>query len=128
MEILNWLRLQTRGVYRQKLYRGHWPAAVIITLLLASGNIECNPGPIQYLCTVCKKPLKQNQRGIACDQCNQWTHAHCGAIGEAEYRLLTTQEDCQWFCPTCIRSKLSIAFNCLSLSDLAKTIEVRAIA
>ena len=122
---LNWLRLKTRGIYRvypRKLYRGHRPAAVIITLLLASGDIECNPGPVQYPCTVCEKPVKQNQRGIACDHCNQWTHAHCGGIGEAEYRLLTTQEDCQWFCPTCIWSKLSIAS--FSLSDLAKTIEV----
>ena len=49
---LNWLRLKTRGIYRvypRKLYRGHRPAAVIITLLLASGDIECNPGPVQCM-------------------------------------------------------------------------------
>ena len=84
----NRLRLKTQGIYRihpQRLYRIHRPAAVIITLLLASGDIECNPGPVQYPCTVCGKPVKRNQCGIACDRCNKWTHAHCGGVGQAEY-------------------------------------------
>ena len=57
----NKLRLQTRAVYRvhpQRLYRVHRPAAVIVTLLLASGDVESNPGPVQYPCTVCEKPVK----------------------------------------------------------------------
>ena len=108
----NQLRLKTRGIYRfhpQRLYRVHRPAAVIVTLLLASGDIESNPGPVQYPCTVCKKPVKRNQRGIMCDGCSQWTHARCGGVEVAEYLLLTAQESCEWFCPSCVRSKLSIA-------------------
>ena len=61
----------------------HRPAAVIITLLLAPGDIECNPGPIQYPCTVCEKTVKANKRGIMSDACSQWTHARCGGVGEA---------------------------------------------
>ena len=115
----NRLRLQTRAVYRvhpQRLYRVHRPAAVIVTLLLASGDVESNLGPVQYPCTVCEKPVKRNQCGIMCDSCSQWTHARCGDVGEAEYLLLTTQESTEWFCPLCIHSKLSISN--LSLLDM----------
>ena len=62
---MNALKLKTLGVYRvhpRMLYRVHRPAAVIVTLLLASGDIESNPGPVQYPCTVCEKPVKRNQR------------------------------------------------------------------
>ena len=62
-----------------------------MTLLLASGYIESNPGPVQYPCTVCKKPVKGDQCGIMCDGCNQWTHARCGGVDEAEYVLLSAQ-------------------------------------
>ena len=99
----NRLRLKTRGIYRVH------PAAVIVTLLLASGDIESNPGPVQYPCTVCEKPVKRNQRGIMCDGCSQWTHTRCGGVEEAEYLLLTAQESCEWFCPSCVQSKLPIA-------------------
>ena len=45
-----WLKTYT-GFHPQRLYRTHWPAAVIITLLLASGDIECKPQ--QGLYTTC---------------------------------------------------------------------------
>ena len=40
-----------------------------------------------------------------CDGCSQWTHARCGGVKEAEYLLLTAQENCEWFCPSCVQSK-----------------------
>ena len=111
---MNSLKLKTRGVYRVHpwmLYRVHWPAAVIVTLLLASGDIESNPGPVQYPCTVCEKPVKRNQRGILCDGCSQWTHARCGGVEEAEYLLLNSQESCEWFCPLCTQSTASLSIS-----------------
>ena len=108
----NQLRLKTRSIYRvhpQRLYRVHRPAAVIVTLLLASGDVESNPDPVQYPCTVCEKPVKRNQRGIMYDGCSQWTHAHCGGVEEAEYLLLTAEQSSEWLCPSCVQSKLSIA-------------------
>ena len=94
----NRLKLKTRRIYQvhlQRLYRVHRPAAVIVTLLLASGDIESNPGPVQYPCTVCEKPVKRNQCGIMCDGCSQWTHARCDGVKETEYLLLTAQESCE---------------------------------
>ena len=111
---MNSLKLKMRGVYRvhpRMLYRVHRPAAVIVTLLLASGDIESNPGPVQYPCTVCEKPVKRNQRGILCDGCSQWTHARCGGVEEAEYLLLTAQESCEWFCPLCTQSTASLSIS-----------------
>ena len=104
--VANWNRYNR--LRTKRLYRAHRPAVVIVTLLLASGDIESNPGPIyRYPCTVCLKPVKQNQRGIACDGCEKWTHAQCGNVGEVEYQLLTSQEGSEWFCPLCKQSELA---------------------
>ena len=118
---MNSLKLKMRGVYRV-----HRPAAVIVTLLLASGDIESNPGPVQYPCTVCEKPVKRNQRGILCDGCSQWTHARCGGVEEAEYLLLTAQESCEWFCPLCTQSTASLSISGInnSLTSLQPIIDV----
>ena len=130
---MNLLRLKTRGIYRvhpRRLYRVHRPAAVIITLLLASGDIETNPGPVQYPCTVCEKPVKANQRGIMCDGCSQWTHAHCGGVEEAEYLLLTAQESCEWFCPLCTQTIASLSISGINNSLMSlqpKIVEVNTI-
>ena len=125
---MNSLKLKTQGVYRvhpRMLYRVHRPAAVIVTLLLASGDIESNPGPVQYPCTVCEKPVKRNQRGILCDGCSQWTHARCGGVEEAEYLLLTAQESCEWFCPRCTQSTASLSISGItnSLTSLQPIID-----
>ena len=96
--VANWNRYNC--LRTKRLYRADRPAVVIVSLLLASGDIESNPGPVyQYPCTVCLKPVKRNQRGIACDGCDKWTHAQCGNVGEAEYLLLTSQEGSEWFSP-----------------------------
>ena len=98
-----------------RLYRRYRPATLIMSLLLASGNVERKPGPIyQYPCTVCSKPVKSNQRGIACNHCQKWTHAHCAHVGEAEYLLLAADEDCKWFCPLCLQSDICTSKSCLS--------------
>ena len=46
-------------------------------LLLLAGDVELNPGPVRFPCTVCQKPVKCNQRGIQCSICDNWTHAKC---------------------------------------------------
>ena len=108
----NRLRFQTQDIYRvhpQSLYRVHRPASAIVILLLGSGDIESNPAPVQYPCTVCEKYLKRNQCGIMCDGCSHWTHAHCDGVGEAEYLLLTTQQSSEWFCPLSLLSISSLS-------------------
>jgi hypothetical protein len=44
----------------------------IIRILLLSGDISTNPGPVKYPCGKCSKPVKRNQRGIYCEDCTYW--------------------------------------------------------
>jgi len=53
-------------------------------LLLALNDIGLNPGPsglisntTTYPCGTCDKPVTWDDRGIVCDTCNKWYHAHC---------------------------------------------------
>ena len=46
-------------------------------LILLAGDVEANPGPVKFPCTVCQKPVKTNQRGVGCDVCDLWTHVNC---------------------------------------------------
>ena len=79
-------------------------------LLLLAGDIETNPGPVRYPCTMCAKPVRVNQRGVMCDTCNLWTHASCYGISRDEYDIMSLQGDsCAWMCPKCALSTLPFA-------------------
>ena len=76
-------------------------------LLLLAGDIETNPGPVRYPCTMCAKPVRVNQRGV---MCNLWTHANCCGISRDEYDIMSLQGDsCAWMCPKCALSTLPFA-------------------
>lgn len=72
---------------------------------LLAGNIEVNPGPVRYPCTVCSKAVQKNQRGICCDRCETWSHARCCQIDVGEYDRLGMSNE-EWFCPSCIAAEL----------------------
>ena len=70
-------------------------------LLLLSGDISSNPGPNRkFPCGVCEKPVKRNQRGVCCDQCNTWIHTRCCSMSSGTYEELANTS-CIWICPTC---------------------------
>ena len=70
----------------------------IITLLLAiSGDIELNPGPYKHPCGNCRKPVRSNQRGICCDECDKWFHMQCGGLTPTEYARLSNSPE-SWVC------------------------------
>ena len=76
-------------------------------LLLLAGDVEQNPGPVNYPCTICNKSVQRNQRGILCDSCKLWTHAICCGTGVSEYNKLTQAGDlANWFCPSCLLAEL----------------------
>ncbi|PIK46418.1 hypothetical protein BSL78_16704 [Apostichopus japonicus] len=72
-----------------------------IYLLLMAGDIHTNPGPnYKFPCGLCSKPVRINQRGIQCDNCNIWYHIKCTDVSVATYdRLSGTDED--WLCNQC---------------------------
>ena len=75
-------------------------------LLLLCGDVEINPGPVKFPCTICQRPVKRNQRGICCDACDRWTHAICASVGNQEYTRLSSSRESEWWCPTCIWASL----------------------
>ena len=37
------------------------------------------------LCGICQKEVKDNQRALACDECDKWTHTTCNNISVKQY-------------------------------------------
>ena len=72
-------------------------------LLLCDGDISPNPGPVTDPCGICSKPVKKNQKGIACDNCNTWFHVvtRCIELTNDEYYIFQTDSSKIWVCPKC---------------------------
>jgi len=71
-------------VMNQTKYEGSLLLYLSMILLLASNDIELNPGPsgltsntTTYPYGTCDKPVTWDDRVIVCDTCNQWYHTHC---------------------------------------------------
>ena len=75
-------------------------------LILLAGDVEINPGPIRYPCTVCSKVVRSNQQGILCSRCEKWTHASCCDVSPTEYQRIGEHEDEPWYCPGCMMAEL----------------------
>ena len=113
-----WRQISHLSPHLRPSRRSRQPSAVPFCywLLLLAGDVERNPGPVKFPCTMCSKPVKRNQRGIMCDSCDFWTHASCCDIGPDEYQQLSTCETSGWICPACLSSELPFA-TCSSVLD-----------
>ena len=79
-------------------------------LLLLGGDVELNPGDKwKFPCGICTKPVKINQKGIQCDECNSWFHSKCCDISPTMYDILAFSS-CTWICPQCGLPNLSDSF------------------
>ena len=53
-------------------------------------------------CGVCQAAVDWNCKGVACDTCNTWYHAHCQNIGDSTYAHLGDEDlDLSWHCAPC---------------------------
>lgn len=57
----------------------------LLILLLLGGDIQLNPGPVSYPCSVCLKPVRSNQAAIQYDGCFQWMHCCCSSTSVTQY-------------------------------------------
>ena len=55
-------------------------------LLILSGDIELNPGPINFPCAVCGKGVRS--KGVYCTNCGLWVHPRCESISDAKYKKM----------------------------------------
>ena len=63
-------------------------------ILLLAGDVETNPGPTRYPCTVCSKAVMSRQKVVKCTRCERWTDASYGGISNTEYTNLRHQALC----------------------------------
>ena len=55
-------------------------------------------------CITCQKPVKHNQAGLQCDQCDAWSHLRCLPddirITKDDYNKLSRTDE-NWYCYQC---------------------------
>ena len=73
---------------------------ILFMLLLLCGDIESNPGPVQFPCGVCEKDVRENQRAICCDGCDTWWHFKCITMSNITYKALRNSSK-SWICCQC---------------------------
>jgi hypothetical protein len=67
-----------------------------ILLVLISGDVDENPGPVNNPCGKCERPVQSNQRGIQCEDCMFWHHIKCIEMTVSEYNSLSISTD-SWY-------------------------------
>lgn len=77
-------------------------------LLCLAGDIALNPGPARFPCTVCTHPVHDDQHGIQCDGCMEWTHAGCANVSVDFYNQLEAKVEFSWHCPLCLFQELPL--------------------
>ena len=79
-------------------YLSHSPLIPISMLLLISGDIHPNPGPID-LCSVLSRRVTWGNRSIQCTNCSLWVHLSCSGLSPADFRKISLGHS--WTCPMC---------------------------
>lgn len=69
-------------------------------IVLLSGDVMRNPGPIKDLGAVCSKGCRKNQKAIQCNSCDGWFHAKCISMKTTEYNRLCN-DSMAWECIDC---------------------------
>ena len=91
--------------------------ASALLLILLSGDIACNPGPIKYPCMICDKAVRWRQQAICCDSCDRWCHSACIEMPPSIYSVLENHMSYSWICCTCgLPNFASCLFNTTTLS------------
>ena len=62
-------------------------------LLILSGDINLHPGPVQYPCSVCAKPVRK--RFISCEKHGLWIHKKCNQFEKPRIGSLLICKPCQ---------------------------------
>ena len=72
-----------------------------LSLILLSGNVSPNPGPLNYPCKICKKNTWENQKRLYCNACRHWFHIRpcCLQMAEGTYNTEKRKDD--WTCVSC---------------------------
>ena len=73
-------------------------ALLRLLLLLMSGNVHPNPGPI-FPCSVCAGNVTWRGKSVQCCACSKWVHLRCSQLFLSNFRALGSSHS--WSCPLC---------------------------
>jgi len=76
-------------------------------LLILSGTVEINPGPVKFPCGDCGKAVKNN--AIACDSCHQWYHQNCISMSNDMLDTYSHHDYLEWTCTNCALIDISLS-------------------
>ena len=71
------------------------------SLVLLSGDVMSNPGPVSDPFSVCNKGCRKNQKAIQCDSFDGWFHAKCIGMDSNECIELSDNSK-RWECIQCL--------------------------
>ena len=66
-----------------------------LLLLLMSGNVHPNPGPI-FPCSVCTGNVTWRGKSVQCCTCSKWVHLRCSQLSLSKFRALGSSHS--WSC------------------------------
>ena len=76
-------------------------------LIILSGDVSLNPGPVRHPCSSCLKPVAKNHRAILCDNCDLWAHIKCETISTKIYaEMANSNKQLNFICSSCILNQL----------------------
>ena len=71
---------------------------LILLLLLMSGNVHPNSGPI-FPCPVCAGNVTWQGKSVLCCTCSKWVHLRCSQLSLSKFRALGSSHS--WSCLPC---------------------------
>ena len=74
----------------------HARFCLLILLLLMSGNVHPNPGPI-FPCSVCAGNVTRRGKSVQCGTCSKWVDLRCSRLSLSKFRTLGSSHS--WSCP-----------------------------
>ena len=89
----------TRSIKSGKQLRPGLELCIFI-LLMQTGDINPNPGPVKDPCGECGKRVRLGQGGVCCGHCDVWYHKKCLDMSTAIYDTLHTSH-VVWICCKC---------------------------
>ena len=78
------------------LYLSH--SLLSLILMLISGDIHPNPGPIDP-CSVCSCRVTWGNTLVRCTNCSLWVHLSCSGLSPTDFRKIFLGHS--WTCPMC---------------------------
>ena len=91
---------RTRSATANPVAQGRDRSCLLLIICAETWRMEMNPGPGKFPCGVCEMPVRGNQKGIQCDNCNIWFNCRCISMSTIVYNQLGSS-DRQWFCQSC---------------------------